>query len=521
MSSAGPAALDQLVRASSMLSEEIHFSRLVSVLVEQAIDVSRSDLAALYLYDDDRSDSLALAYRRGRGEVPGRLDRSTELVRFIEECRESVVLLERRESPFEGLLLDDRARSGMALPLFTAKARLGILLLNSNEERHFNRERFSFLDSLVSLAAGMLNNARLYRELQEYVRRIEELERYQESIFESMTNLLVTTDETGRIHYFNRAAAERLGLREEQVGASLGDTFGKSITKRLLNTIDGVAESGQSVLGVEGIYKRSDDEMDFALNVTPLSGKRGRHEGLTLLFTDQSAEKQLKQQMKVVSEERRVIKDMFASYLSEDIVRMLVEHPELVKPGGGARQATVFFADIAGYTSFSEGRSPEYIVQILNEFFEEAEPIVRRHRGYLDKYIGDCIMAVFGVPLDSGDEDTVRAVSCAVELQDLVNNPRRAFFTGEAENLRIQIGMHSGQLVAGNLGGSRRMDFTEIGDTVNVAARLEGVAGPGEIIISQDTRTQIGERFRLEERKPARVKGKAKPIPIYNVLGVA
>jgi adenylate cyclase len=521
VSSTEPIVLDALVRASGLLSEEINFTRLVSVLVEQAVDVSRSDLAALYLYEDEAAKSLTLAYRRGRGEPPKQLERSDELVGFIEECRESVVLLDRRESPFAGLLLVDGARSGMALPLFTAKARLGILLLNSTEQRHYNRERFSLLDSLVGLAAGMLNNARLYRELQEYARRIEELERYQESIFESMTNLLITTDETGRIHYFNRAAAERLRLDEGQIGSPLHTTFSKSLTKRLMTAIDGVAESGESVLGLEGIYKTADHEMDFSLNVTPLQGKRGRHEGLTLLFTDQSAEKQLKQQMKVVSEERRVIKDMFASYLSEDIVRMLVEHPELVKPGGGARQATVFFADIAGYTSFSEGRNPEFIVQILNEFFEEAEPIVRRHRGYLDKYIGDCIMAVFGVPLDSGEEDTVRAVSCAVELQELVNNPSRSFFTGEAENLRIQIGMHSGQLVAGNLGGSRRMDFTEIGDTVNVAARLEGVAGPGEIIISNDTRVQIGDRFALQERKPARVKGKAKPIRIYNVFGVA
>lgn len=521
MSTARTSVLDELVRASALLSEEISFPRLVSILVEQALDISSSDLAALYLYGDGEKGPLSLAYRRGRGEVPPALGRTSELVQFLEECEESVVLSERRQSPFDALFMTDRAQSGMALPLSTAKARIGVLLVNSTTPRHYNRERFSFLDSLVGLAAGILNNAKLYRELQEYVRKIEELERYQESIFESMTNLLITTDETGRIHYFNRAAAERLRLARERIGEPLKDVLGKRLTKRIFTTIDGVAEKGESVLGIEGIYKDADDEMDFSLNVSPLRGKRGRHEGITLLFTDQSAEKQLKQQMHIVSEERRIIKDMFASYLSEDIVSMLVEHPELVKPGGGAREATVFFADIAGYTSFSEGRSPQYIVQILNEFFEEAEPIVRRHKGYLDKYIGDCIMAVFGVPLDSGPEDTVRAVRCAVELQELVNNPKRAFFTGDASKLRIQIGMHSGPVVAGNLGGSRRMDFTEIGDTVNVAARLEGVAGPGEIIISGDTRAQIGEAFKLEKRDPARVKGKAKSIPIFNVLGVA
>ncbi|MFW5689515.1 MAG: adenylate/guanylate cyclase domain-containing protein, partial [Spirochaetota bacterium] len=441
MATKAPAVLDELVRASSLLSEEISFPRLVSVLVEQAIDISHSDLAALYLYGEpDGTGSLELAYRRGRGEVPRVLSRTSELVSFLEECEETVILLERKPSPFLDLLLSDSSASGIALPLITPKARLGVLVLNSSTARHYTRERFSFLDSLVGLAGGMLNNARLYRELQQYVRKIEELERYQESIFESMTNLLVTTDERGEIHYFNRAAAERLGLTDGHLGEPLAKVFRRGLTKRILSSVERVAENGDSILGLEGIYKTDDDEMDFALNISPLRGKRGRHEGITLLFTDQTSEKLLKQQMHLVSEERRIIKDMFASYLSEDIVKMLVEHPELVKPGGGSRNATVFFADIAGYTSFSEGRSPEYIVQILNEFFEEAEPIVRRHKGYLDKYIGDCIMAVFGVPLDTGEEDTIRAVHCAVELQELVNNPKRGFFTGDAKNLRIQIG---------------------------------------------------------------------------------
>lgn len=512
--------LDDIVRASALLSEELSFTRLVSILVEQTIDITHSDLAALYLYSDDGS-KLELAYRRGRGEPPRRLAPDGELVSFLEESEESVVLLSRRSSPFAELLLTDSAQSGVALPVIVPRGRIGVLILNSNEPRYYNRERFSFLDSVVGLAAGMLNNARLHRELQEYVRRIEELERYQASIFESMTNLLITTDEKGRIHYFNRAAADRLGLDEMKLGQSFKEVFKKPLTKRVMENLDQVERSGEAILGIEGIYKLPSDEMDFALNVSPLRGKRGRHEGLTLLFTDQTREKELRAQMHVVSEERRIIKDMFASYLSEDIVQMLVEHPELVRPGGGSRHATVFFADIAGYTSFSEGREPEFIVKILNEFFEEAEPIVRKNKGYLDKYIGDCIMAVFGVPLDTGEDDTRRAVRCAVELQELVNNPNRAFFRGEAANLRIQIGMHTGPVVAGNLGGSRRMDFTEIGDTVNVAARLEGVAGPGEIIISRDTRKQLGDEFTLEVREPTRVKGKAKPIEIYNVLGVA
>jgi class 3 adenylate cyclase len=126
-------------------------------------------------------------------------------------------------------------------------------------------------------------------------------------------------------------------------------------------------------------------------------------------------------------------------------------------------------------------------------------------------------MAAWGVPLSNENEDAIQAVECAVEIQRLVASKSRNFFTGKAKTLKIGIGMNSGPLVAGNLGSSRRMDYSIIGDTVNLAARLEGLARPDEIIITGTTRSMIGDKFKLEERPPANVKGKKKPIEIYNV----
>lgn len=517
--------LDELVRASSLLSQEISFRSVISALVEQSIDITHSDLAVLYLYPSGssggNSGELKSAFQRGRFDVPKSVRRSSELISFLEECKEAVVLLTRKESPFSDLFLHERMESGIALPVFTPKAEIGVLILNSLAPNHFGRTRLRFLDGLLRLAAGMLHNSRLYRELEEHARHIEELERYQENIFSSMTNLLVTTDPDGTIHYFNRAAAERLGLREEHLESDFNKLFGKSLTKAVRKNIDRVRETGKPVAGVEGIYSTGDKEteIDFSLNVTPLKGRRGKFEGLTLLFTDQTAENQLKEQMEVVSEERRVIKDMFARYLSNELVQDLMQRPEEVKPGGDTKLATIFFADIRGYTSFTEGRDPAYIVKILNEYFNEAVEIVVKHKGYIDKFIGDCIMAAWGVPIEHSDEDASSAVSAAVEIQELVASTNRAFFKGEASQLRIGIGMHTGPLVAGNLGSVRRMDYTVIGDTVNVAARLEGVAEADEVIITEDTRKLLQDGFKLEQREAVSVKGKSKPIPIYNVVG--
>jgi class 3 adenylate cyclase len=198
----------------------------------------------------------------------------------------------------------------------------------------------------------------------------------------------------------------------------------------------------------------------------------------------------------------------------------LMEAPDDVKLGGDKRNATVFFADIRGYTSFSENHDPEDIIEILNEYFSEAVEHIMRYRGYIDKYIGDCIMAVWGVPMMSGKEDAINAVSCAIAIQDLMRSTKRKIFRRDAKNLRIGIGINTGPLVAGNLGSMQRMEYSVIGDTVNLAARLESAAGPNEIIISQSTRDKLGERFDLEKRDAIMVKGKEKHVKIYNVLGM-
>ncbi len=511
--------LDDLVRAGSLLSQDLSFKYMASILVEQTLDISKSDLACLYMrIDPEHKSDLRLMYRRGRYQVPERLSRQAELVQFAEESGESVVLLERKPSPFLDLLLNPRMQCGIALPIATPTARLGILILNSLSPNFYNRERFDFLDSFSKLAGGMLHNSRMYQDLRESLRRVEELERYQENIFASMTNLLLTTDNQGKIRYFNQAAGESLGLNESHIGSDLGAFFEGKIGGKILREIDSARRVKGEILDMEGIYKDREREMDFSVNLSPLLGKRGGCEGLTLLFTDQTREKELQGRMKQVVEERRVIKDMFARYLSTEIVSRLVDSPNLVKPGGDRKVATIFFADIRGYTSFSEGKDPEYIIEVLNEYFSEAVEVVVRHKGYIDKFIGDCIMAAWGVPLQSEEENAIEAVSCALEVQEMVGSKQRSFFRGEASKLKIGIGMHTGPIVAGNLGSSRRMNYTVIGDTVNVAARLEGVARADEVIITQNTRDFIGNRFKLEKREPVQVKGKAQPIPIYRVL---
>jgi PAS domain S-box-containing protein len=516
-----------LVRAGAVLARERNFKDLVNSFVEQAQDISRVDLAAFYTLTDtdDRKSDLKLSYKRGRYTVPETISGNSELVCFIRDCKEALIFNNkenfRRGGAFlKETLINPEMKSGMALPIVSPPREIGILFVGSLSPCFFNRRRFHFLDSYTKRAAGAMQTSLLFGETREASKKIDSLERYQEYVFNSMTNMIVTTDAQGQIYYFNEPAAEVMGLTQEDLGRNLENAFRNSLSSKTLKTILKSLEDGNEILGLEGIYRKGDKELDYSLNVTPLKTPRGRKEGLTLLFTNQTREKELKQTVQIVSEERRVIKDMFARYMSNEVMTRLLETPDSVKLGGDKREATVFFADIRGYTSFSESRDPQVIVEILNEYFSEAVENIVQHKGYIDKFIGDCIMAVWGVPMMPEEDDAIKAVSCAITIQELVRSTKRKFFRkSNASHLRIGIGVNTGPLVAGNLGSIQRMDYSVIGDTVNLAARLESAAGAGEIIISQATRDKIGDNFVLEKRDSIKVKGKEKPIQIYNVLG--
>ena len=515
----GISAIQELVRVSSLLAADQSRTSLISTLVEQAQDISKSEIGALYAYpaETTRPESLKMVFKRGKYNVPHSLKTDSDFIQFVEDCREVIVVHSKNDPFFTEGLLNENMNSSIILPLTASKKKIGILILNSRKNDFYGKSRLHFLDAFTKLSAGIVHNAELLLEIKQRLKEIEALQRYQDSIFSSMTNLLITTDEKGNIQYFNQAAEERLRI-ENSIGENIETYFKKPLTRKVINQIKKSSENHREILGLEGIYTGEDFDMDFSLNISPLKGRLGKHEGLILLFTDQSREEELKQKMDVAVEERRVIKDMFARYMSADVLKNLMASPEQIQLGGDRKDATIFFADIRGYTSFSEGKEPEYVIEVLNEYFSEAVEIVIKYNGYIDKFIGDCIMAAWGVPVVNPDKDAISGVSCAVEIQELVKSKNRKFFKGNASHLKVGIGMHSGPLISGNLGSSRRMDYSVIGDTVNIAARLEGVAGAGEVIITEQTRDLIGDRFKLRELTPVKVKGKDKPLHIFQVL---
>lgn len=208
-----------------------------------------------------------------------------------------------------------------------------------------------------------------------------------------------------------------------------------------------------------------------------------------------------------------------ARFLSPALVLQAQNGQIDLKKGGQLCEVTILFADIRGFTTMTERAQPQEIVTLLNECFELTVDEVFANGGVLDKFIGDCIMALWGAPVARPD-DAARAIRAAVGMQEsLVEYNREREAQGKAP-IAMGIGINTGQAVVGNMGSSKRLEYTAIGDSVNIASRLCGVARGGQIVVSGATLERGGEGFVAEEMPPAKVKGKERPISIFMVHGL-
>lgn len=217
----------------------------------------------------------------------------------------------------------------------------------------------------------------------------------------------------------------------------------------------------------------------------------------------------------------RFLRNAFAAYVSPDLVGILVKHPENLHLHGQNRNISVLFSDIRGFTTLSESLAPETLVALLNAYLGPMTDIVMAERGTLDKYIGDAVMALYNAPIDVPDH-AVRATRSALTMIHRLAQLNRQFAQDFKITLHIGIGIHSGPAIVGNMGSATRFNYTAMGDTVNLASRLEGrtKAYGVQLIVSDETQRQLGELFLCRRLDKIRVKGKHIPVTIFEVLAL-
>ena len=216
---------------------------------------------------------------------------------------------------------------------------------------------------------------------------------------------------------------------------------------------------------------------------------------------------------------KRLVRGAFSRYLSPQVVSQVLARPELLSLGGARRPMTAFFSDIAGFTSISERLSPEALVNLLNRYLSRMTGAITDHGGIVDKFEGDAIMAFWGAPLPQEDH-ALRACLAALDQKSLLEEFRAEVRAEGLPELNVRMGVHTGEMVVGNMGSEERFNYTVMGDAVNLASRLEGANKEfdTEIMISEDTLGRVRNEVEVRELDLIQVKGRHKPVRVYELL---
>jgi adenylate cyclase len=219
-------------------------------------------------------------------------------------------------------------------------------------------------------------------------------------------------------------------------------------------------------------------------------------------------------------QEKRRVRKLFASYLSPEVIRLIEKDPQrYFHPGGETKDLSIMFSDIRSFTTLSEGMTADQLISLLNEYLGAMTDVLLSHWGTLDKYIGDAIMAFWGSPLPQSDHAS-RACGCALDMMARLQELNRKWASEGRQQLRVGIGINSGPVSVGNVGSSKRLAWTVIGDDVNLASRIEGMTKEYGVrtLISASTYAQVAGEYVCRELDLIRVKGKFQPVAIYELL---
>ncbi len=514
----------RLFDVTTALSQELQLKPLLIKVMEAVTSFLDADRSTLFLYDE-KSGELWSQVAQGTSEIrfqshlgiAGSVFMTGEVVNISDAYQDD------RFNPSFDQKTGYLTRSILCIPIMNkASARLGVIQVINKNEGTFTSADERSLRAFAAQASIAIENAQLFEQ-------VMAVKRYNEAVLESMSNGVLTLDPRGRVVTANRSMTALLGgeavvsaIKSQDVKYSFMELCQAHIPW-LAQLITEVQERGVNRDDEEHInsFDRSLDLDSLisslpledipkvekrSVNITamPLVSSSSSESGTLLLFEDMSNEKRMRSTM--------------SRYLPSEVAdQLLRDGGEAL--GGSLQEATVLFSDIRSFTTISEKIGAQETVQMLNDYFGVMVDVISDHHGILDKFIGDAIMAVFGAPLPS-EHDADNAVTAAVEMLRALDrlNDQRAVVN--KPKIRIGIGLNTGEVLSGNIGSSKRMDYTVIGDAVNLAARLESATKGyrAQLLISEFTASKIKRSHELREVDLLRVKGKQQPVRVYEVV---
>lgn len=489
----------RILEVAQDLAGELKLDVLIGRIMGAATELLDAERSTLFVYDPERRQ-LWSRYGHGLQAFEIRIPCTAGIAGavFSSGLGENVAdpYADPRFNPEIDRRTGFRTRSILCMPIISKKGeRLGVTEVLNKREGAFTIKDEQRLRAFTAQIAVALENAQLFDE-------VLSVKNYNDNILASTTNGVVTLDNARRVVTANGAALRMLGReRADTLQRQAAQVFDGD-NDWVLHSVDRVQHAGRADFTANAVLKHPDGSLaSVNLNATPLKNAEGQAIGVILTFEDQTREKRL------------------ARYMSKEIVDKLLEAGEAVL-GGQLQRGTILFSDVRGFTSKAEVLGPRETVALLNEYFAEMVEVIEDYGGVLDKYIGDAIMALFGVPI-GGAQDADNAVAVANAMLRRLAALNRSRVAAGRQPIDIGVGIATGDVIAGSIGSPRRMEYTVIGDSVNLASRLEGATKEYgvKVLLAEATVQALRFPTLLREIELLRVKGKDQPVAVYEALG--
>ncbi len=404
----------------------------------------------------------------------------------------------------------DATISLLATPMHTSERKLGaIVLIDKVKGGIFTAGDERLLSALAWQAAIALENARLFDDVRKQRDEIAQMKHYMDNIFASITSGVIVINNHDILTTFNRAAEKILGLSGQQVVDRLYQQALSFLRYTPLPTlIRDVRQHQQAYVAQEiSLNLPHGAQRYLSISLSPFQSNQEESQGVAIVMEDVTDKKVYEHERSML---RRYLPSGLVEQFPQDLTQLgLTEERQVI---------TILFADIRGFTSFSEANPPERVMDVLNNYLTLAEAAVRFNWGIVDKYMGDAILALFNTPLLEQEDHAWRALRMAWTLREAIQAYHD--YVSPEEQLFMGFGICTGVVVIGNVGTEGRMEYTAVGDTVNVAKRLQEKAQPGQILISHETWERIKDRARGQALPAMRVKGRKTFTRAYEITAI-
>ncbi len=432
----------------------------------------------------------------------------TVIQRVIDSC-EAILTTNAQEDPRFGgqeSIVAYNLRSILCVPLKAKSELIGVIYADNRiRSGIFTEAKRDLLLVFANQAAIAIENARLFESVRRTLNEVTELKNLMDNVFSSIASGVITADVQDQITLCNRAAETILGQEIQTIiGHRLEDVL-PSVADDIRPHLSAIRQNDKPVIGLEISHTMPvRGAVDWRLNLSPLKDANQDTQGITIVLDDMTEHKHLEAQ-------RRLLERMVSPAVLDQI------NPDSLQIGGKRTEITILFADIRGFTSYSEKQTPEDLVSVLNRYLAAGAEAVLREEGTVDKFLGDAVMAWFNAPLPQPDH-TLRAVRAALDLKSAVEKLHREL-PPEA-HLSFGVGIHYGEAVLGWIGTERRLEFTAIGDSVNTAKRIQENSMKSQILISKEAYERVKDSVAAVAYGPMKVKGKTEVIDVYEVMGL-